>query len=626
MNILYEEDGGFKFATIVSDQTTSLQVDTQHGKRSKVKAAAVLLRFDDAIAAVQDTANALSEDIDIDFLWQCCGPEEFAFDTLAAEYFGHTASPAEAAAVLFRLHNAPMYFYKKGKGRYRAAPEDALKAALASEARKRHQAEEIAEYVAELEAGRLPEAFHADLERLIFQPDKQSLAYKALERVAAERHATPLRVLAQCGALGDIEQYHRRLFERAHFPEGTGFAPLPALPPLPDLPSADVAAFSIDDSETTEIDDAFSLTRNHDGSLRLGIHIAAPALQIGVGSALDEIALKRLSTVYMPGDKITMLPEPLIERFTLQAGGAVPALSLYLDVDGETFEVTHTETRVERIPILANLRHQDFEPLFNATTIAAGLLDFDYADELLWLWRFASTLEKKRLAAGANTTQFRDFNFVIQDGRVSISERQRGSPLDKLVAELMILVNSRWAELLMREGVAAIHRVQDNSKVRLSLEPGAHQGLGVANYMWASSPLRRAIDLLNQRQLIALVTGEVPPYAPRSPALAAAMRDFELAYDAYNAFQRNMERYWCLRYIEQEKIEQLDASVLRESLVRVETLPLVLRVPSLPQLDAGARVRLRVNRIDYLELECACKYEATLDAPSTAPSATPQAC
>lgn len=626
MNILYEEDGGLKFATIVSDQTTSLQVDTQHGKRSKVKAAAVLLRFNDAIIAVHNAAHSLAEEIDIDFLWQCSGPEEFAFDTLAAEYFGHTASPAEAAAVLFRLHSAPMYFYKKGKGRYRAAPEDALKAALASEERKRRQAEEIAAYVAELEAGRLPQAFLADLERLIFQPDKQSPAHKALERVAATQHSTPLRVLMQHGALGDIEHYHRKLFERAHFPDGTGFAPLPPLPPLPDLPSADVAAFSIDDAETTEIDDAFSLTRNADGSLRLGIHIAAPALQIGVGSALDEIALKRLSTVYMPGGKITMLPEPVLERFTLQAGGAVPALSLYVDVNAETFEITRSETRVERVPILANLRHQEFDPLFNETTIAAGLLDFDYADELLWLWRLASELEKKRQAAGANTTQFRDYNFVIDEGRVAISERQRGSPLDKLVAELMILVNSRWAELLTREGVAAIHRVQDNSKVRLSLDSGAHQGLGVAHYMWASSPLRRAIDLLNQRQLIALVTGEVPPYAPRSPALATAMRDFELAYDAYNAFQRSMERYWCLRYLEQERIEEIEASVLRESLVRVDTLPLVLRVPSLPQLDAGTRVRLRVNRIDYLELECACKYEATLDSPSAAAGATPQAC
>lgn len=625
MNILYEEDGGFKFATIVSDQTTSLQVDTQHGKRSKVKAAAVLLRFNDPIAAVHDAAQAYAADIDIDFLWQCCGPDEFGFDTLAAEYFGHAASPAEAAAVLFRLHNAPMYFYKKGKGRYRAAPEDALKAALASEERKRRQAEEIAAYVEELDRGQLPQAFVSDLERLIFQPDKQSLAYKALERVAATQHSTPLRVLVQCGALGDIEHYHRRLFERTHFPDGTDFAPTPTLPPLPELPAAEVAAFSIDDSETTEIDDAFSLTRNADGSMRIGVHIAAPALQIGVGSPLDEVALKRLSTVYMPGDKITMLPQSLIERFTLQAGGAVPALSLYLDVDAETFAISHSETRVERVPIVANLRHQEFEPLFNETTIAAGLLDFDYANELLWLWRFASDLEKKRQAAGANVTQFRDYNFFIDDGRVTISERQRGSPLDKLVAELMILVNSHWAAQLAREGVAAIHRVQDNAKVRLSLEPGAHQGLGVANYMWASSPLRRAIDLLNQRQLIALVSNELPPYAPRSPALATAMRDFELAYDAYNAFQRSMERYWCLRYLEQEKIETLDASVLRESLIRVETLPLVLRVPSLPQLDAGARVRVRINRIDYLELECACKYEATLDSPAAA-GATPQAC
>ena len=624
MNILYEEDGGFKLGSILADQTTSLQVETQHGKRSKVKAAAVLLRFAaPSMQELAEQAQAHAAAIDIDFLWQCCSAEEFSFLDLAVEYFGHTPTPAEAAAVLFRLHAAPMYFYKKGKGRYRAAPADALKAALASEERKRLQAERMAGFVAELEQGRLPADFHADLDELIYRPDKQSLPYKALERVADAAHTTPLRVLVQCGALADMEHYHRELFLREYFPHGTGFPPLEGLADVDSLPLAPVSAFSIDDAETTEIDDAFSLSRLANGDWRIGIHIAAPALLITPGSSLDQIALQRLSTVYMPGDKITMLPPEVVERLTLKAGSRVPALSMYVDVDQTTLALGNIESRVELVEIAANLRHETLEPLFNETAISAGKLDFEYAAELLLLWRLAGKLEDARVAAGASRTQFRDFNFKIDAGRVYISERLRGSPLDKLVSELMILVNSRWGEVLAQRNIAAIYRVQDNSKVRLSLTPGGHQGLGVSHYLWASSPLRRAVDLLNQRQLLALLRGETPAYAPGSEALGTALRDFELAYDAYAGFQRNMERYWCLRYLEQENISRLEASVIRESLVRIDSVPLILRVPSLPSLAPATRVLVTISKIDYLELNCACQFDAVL-ATEAEQAAAPQ--
>src|SRR5690606_2093820 len=86
---------------------------------------------------------------------------------------------------------------------------------------------------------------------------------------------------------------------------------------LEDLPLADVKAFSIDDAATTEIDDAFSVTPLSYGSFRIGIHIAAPALGITPGSPLDQAAARRLSTVYLPGHKITMLPEEVIQHYTL---------------------------------------------------------------------------------------------------------------------------------------------------------------------------------------------------------------------------------------------------------------------------------------------------------------------
>jgi len=385
-------------------------------------------------------------------------------------------------------------------------------------------------------------------------------------------------------------------------------------PPPPELPAGDAPAFSIDDAATTEIDDAFSVIFRPDGSVRLGIHIAAPGLGMAPDSDLGRIARSRPSTVYMPWRKITMLPDPVVERYTLGAGKTVPAVSLYLDVAADLAIRGH-ESRLELVPVVANLRHHDIEPLFNEATLAAGLADFPFRDELQRLWELATVLEAGRGKPSA-TPQQKDYNFIVDwaaessdgPGRIHIDERLRGSPLDKLVAELMIVANATWGALLRDAGIAAIYRAQSVGKVRMTTAPAAHEGLGVDCYAWSSSPLRRFVDLINQWQLIACLRGETPPYTARSAEFLAALRDFELTYAAYAEFQRGMERYWCLRWLRQEGQEQPTARVLRESLVRLEHLPLVLRAPSLPALDRGARVRLVIEEIDLLEAECRARF------------------
>ena len=177
----------------------------------------------------------------------------------------------------------------------------------------------------------------------------------------------------------------------------------------------------------------------------------------------------------------------------------------------------------------------------------------------------------------------------------------------------MIFANREWGRQLADSATAAIYRVQGNGKVRMSTVPAGHEGLGVAQYVWASSPLRRYVDLLNQRQIIALTRGETPPLQAGDEALLAAMRDFELTYEAYAEFQRAMERYWCLRWIVQENRSVLPGRVIRDNLVRLDELPLVLRVPSLPVLESGAGVELAVLDIDFLELTLRCEYRGRLE-------------
>lgn len=618
MNILYEEDGTYKVATVMTDNVTSLQVESPHGKRSKIKAATVVLKFSEPRPAeFLDQAHAAMAELDADFLWEFAGSEEFSFLDLAREYAGKEPDTVTAAAVLLTLHAAPMHFYKKGRGRFKPATPEALQSARAAQERKRQQAETIAGYVEELSQFRLPQAFHGQVERLLYKPDKNSLEYKALEQAAEETHLRQPHLLEKCGGIPSSHDYHLNRFLLENFPDGDGFPELPPPQVTADaLPLAEVAAFSIDDASTTEIDDAFSVRKLAEGRWQIGIHIAAPGL-MAPESAWDQVAQERLSTVYMPGSKITMLPEPVVEQFTLKAGEAPPALSLYMEVTEDGSQVGQVETRLERLPVAANLRHETLEPLFNRDTLYADNGDYPFRQELHLLWEVASQLERGRGKDDAKN-QFEDYNFVIENDRVSITERVRGTPIDKVVSELMIFANARWAEQLAKQEVAGIYRVQKGGKVRMTTAPGPHQGLGVEYYAWTTSPLRRFVDLLNQRQLIAMATGQAAPYAANHEGMLAAMRNFETAYEAYNTFQRQMERYWVLRYLLQEDTRQVTGTVVRENLVKVTGLPLTVKVPSLPDLPVGQSVTLDVGAIDLLELEVSCRFNTSTETKAVA--------
>ncbi len=608
MYVFFEDDGQFKAGTVLADNDTTLQVEAASGKRLKIKAAAVLLRFaEPSPSGFNADAHKLAQDLDPNFLWEVCADEEFGFADLAKEYFGRRPAPPEAAAVALALSAAPMYFYKRGKGRYRKAPPDALKAALASVERKKLEGERIATWSAELCAHRLPAGLRAKLPMLLHKPDKNALEWKALAAACDALQTNPLSLLAQCGAIPSSHDFHYDAFLAQAFPRGTTFPAWGTLPALPDLPTADVRALSIDDATTTEIDDAFSVRELANGHYEVGIHIAAPALAIPRGAPLDAIARERLSTVYMPGRKITMLPDTAIAAFTLAAGHTPPALSMYAEIEAEGTLIRH-ETRVNRVPIAANLRLDAIEDGF-ATGLRAPF-DPPWTAELRVLWKFAQAL-----SAGRGKADFPriDYSFYVDwdaapEGKVTIVPRPRGSPLDKLVSELMIFVNSTWGKLLANARAAGLYRTQANGKVKMSTRAAEHQGLGLAQYLWASSPLRRYSDLVNQRQVLAVVAGEKPPYAENDAELYAALADFEATYSIYAEFQNRMEHYWCLRWLLQEHVGETTGTVIRENIVRFDALPLVVRLADLPPHAPETRVRIGIGRIDLIAATLECRF------------------
>ncbi len=627
MHLIFEEDGHFKAGSILSETDATAQVEAASGKRSKIKAANILLRFaTPAPSEAMAEAETLAAELDADFLWEVAGADEFGFDQLAQEYYGHAPRPAESAALLMKLHASPIYFHKKGKGRYRPAPAETLAAAKAGQEKKRLAAERQAHLAAELAAFRLPPEYASLIPRILITPDKNTLEYKALEDAATATGLSQLRLIERCGAIPSTLDFHLATFLLEYFPRGTGFAEVAKPADLdksdpPELPRSDVRAFSVDDEATTEIDDALSIEWRADGSIRVGIHIAAPALGITPGSELDQVARERLSTIYYPGNKITMLPEALIHHYTLGETHDCPALSLYVDVASD-LRVLGTETRVEMVHIADNLRHETLEAQFNDDTLRnPAVPDYPYRRELEWLHDFAAVLEAGR--GKADTVDRVDYNFKLDGERISIVPRKRGSPVDKVVSELMIFANAHWGGWLAEKRVPGIYRAQASGKTRMTTAPDPHAGLGVDQYAWSTSPLRRYVDLTNQRQLISIVQGTDPVYPPRSEQLFSIVRDFELAYDAYNDFQRRLERYWMLRWLIQESVSVITASVIRDDLIRFDNLPMVTRASSVAGIAPGSKVKLAISAIDLLDISFHAEYLETIALPPDSTAVVP---
>ena len=619
MNIFYEESGQFKVAAIVQKNDATYQVDTQHGKRTKVKANNVFAEFDGDMAAFLENAQAQAADIDTDLLWEVCGEEEFSAEAIAEEYYGHAPTKTELAATLIALYAAPMYFYKKAKGVFKAAPEETLKQALAAIERKKQQDAQIDAWAEALKRGEMPSEIAADLKTILHAPDKQSLTYKAFTKAADALKTSAYELAKKTGGITSIPQYLQDGFEIKYFPKGTGFPDLP-LPEMPDLPKADVTAFSIDDESTTEVDDALSLTDLGNGMKRVGIHIAAPSLAIKLGDKMEKNIMERLSTVYFPGGKITMLPENWIAAFSLDAGAYRPAVSIYFDVDSE-FNVGEPTCKIEAVNIAENLRIQTIEPHFNAETglDEAGEMMFAHHQDLIWFYQFAIALQKARGKYEPDRAPQYDYSIELdEEGRVSVVRRERGSPIDMLVSEMMILANSTWAQMLHDNDLPGLFRVQPAGKVRMSTKSEPHIGMGVQHYGWFTSPLRRAADYINQKQLLSLIDDSAEPLFRQSDAeLFAALRDFDTAYAAYADFQRQMEAYWSLVYLQQQGTSELTSTILKEDLVRIEGLPLVTRATGIP-FDAlpKTQVLLKITELDPEKQFIALNYVKAVAPPA----------
>lgn len=643
MHILFDEAGKLLTGRLLSEAESSLQVELDSGKRVKVKAANALLRFEKpAPAQLMAAAGTLAESMELELAYEFAPEDEFGFADLAREYFSASAGTSEQVAALLCLQAAPHYFRRAGKGRYKkAAPEIVAQALAAIEKKKQVQAQ-VEAWAAELAAGTCPAPVRQQLYKILFKPDKNAPEYRAVVEAARSTHTAPLALLHNAGAIESAYQFHWQRFLFDQFPRGTGFPSLQAPAIAEELPLAAVQAFSIDDSHTTEIDDALSLQGLGSGSVTLGIHIAAPGLAVLPESPIDQVARSRLSTVYMPGHKITMLPDDVVQAYTLMAGRDCPAVSLYVTLDEATLEVRESRTALERVPIALNLRHDQLDDMITEAWLAGEASTHAPPAEiaalqptLAFLFGLARHLKAQREVVRGKPENFNrpDYTFRLEgvsgdeprgDEHVQIGTRKRGAPLDLMVAEAMILANSTWGNWLAECGVPGIYRSQASLmpgvKVRMGTKAQPHAGIGVKSYAWSTSPLRRYVDLVNQWQIIACArhgrtAALAAPFKPKDANLFSIISGFDAAYSAYNGFQNGMERYWTLKYLQQNEQSELTATLFRDNLVRADTLPLVLPVMGTENLPRGAHVRVRLGAIDEISLEVTGTVIERLDLP-----------
>ena len=651
MYALFEDAGKFQTGRILSEAESSAQIELESGKRLKAKSANILLKFDKPSPNVlMAEAAALSATIELDLAWEFAPSDEFSFQELAQEYFSDNATLAQQTAALISLFQAPHYFRRSGKGKFKKASADVLQQALAAIEKKKLIQQQIEAWALALGEGSCPEPIAAQLYKILFKPDKNAAEYKAVVEASRATHLAPLALLQKAGAITSAYEFHWQRFLFDNFPKGIGFPALEAHVIKNTLPTSTAQAYSIDDSQTTEIDDALSVQGLGTGEVVVGIHIAAPALALTPGHAIDQIARQRLSTVYMPGNKITMLPDHVVQSYTLQEGRDCPAVSLYLRVDESTLDILESETRVEQVFIAANLRHDMLDDVVTeawlanpATVLPAGknIPQMPHT-QLAFLYRLAQHRKAQREVVRGKPENFNrpDYNFRVitlddqapkGDERVEISQRHRGAPLDLMVAEAMILANSTWGQWLSDLGVPGIYRSQASLlpgvKVRMGTKALPHAGIGVPCYAWSTSPLRRYTDLVNQWQIIACAqhgntAALAAPFKPKDVDLFSIISAFEAAYSSYNGYQSSMERFWTLQYLQQNAVEEVEATVFKSfegepPMARADNLPLVLPVIGSGNLARGTRVLLRISGIDNISLDVHGQFIEVLQDAAT---------
>ncbi len=524
---------------------------------------------------IQEKRETLKQKIQLKILWETVEGEENprSAENLAELYFGSEVGFDEKAAVIRLLHEDRGYFRARGNG---FSPVDSKTVKMMEESRNQQELhkqreERFISWLSEGAKGEIPEGSSGFLEILkdFFIFENQSGKFKQAQSLLKKGKLADLdaafNILVKCGIFHQRENlFLKRYRVPQKFPEKVeSEAQERVTEPLPIGDYLDLSGlnlFSIDEETTTDIDDALSFEKLQTGC-RVGVHIADAALLIKKDSLMDKEAYARSTSIYLPDEKISMLPDSITEKASLVKGEDRPALSVLATFDQignlVSWEIKETLVKVKR-----KLSYQEADRLI------------DEEEALSSLYHLACSFKNKRVQDGALVLQFPkvDISANRATGEISIKPMSFKSKSQVLVSEWMVLANYLAGLYCYENKIPTLYRIQDppsqifptkdgdwvnlyrQRKVirrgEISTHPSPHFGLGLKVYSQMSSPIRRYSDLVVHRQLKAFLRGNPLSYQTEDLEMIRAYS--ERWIEISDLVERESKRYWLLNYLERK--------------------------------------------------------------------------
>jgi exoribonuclease-2 len=570
--------------------------------------------------------------IDLEELWELLVQEnqDLTVQEMAELWFGDP-NPDAVAAMGMVLRDDRLLFKEKDRRWVPNPPEVVaqLQEQRQRELDRRRELEEAAAWLQALWEGRqaaAPES-QAQLLDLLRQmavlgpegPDwPQGKAY--LEKAGLNPQEAPFRLLVRLGVFSEDENldFYRLEIPREFSPGALDQSRRLSRERFPDPFAArredlrELEAFTIDGERTRDFDDAITLEEDT-GGWRLGIHIADVASLVAAQSPLDLDAQERGTSIYLPEQRLAMLPEEISEGIlSLLATQERFALSFLVTLS-DVGEVQDWTICPSLIKVRRRFTYQEVDQLLPRDRTLAALA------------RLTSLLRERRLAQGAYELRLPEVWVIFPaQGDLQVAVEDQETPSRQMVAEAMVLANRLAAQFLAEHDTPAIYRTQPEprepirheegktllelwqdrrklSRVVMDLKPQPHWGLGLPQYTLATSPIRRYLDLVTHRQLLAAVTGTSLPYGPEDLEKIVAV--IEPAMRRAGLLKTRRLRYWLLKYLAARVGQKKEALVLeaiphRYRLVFPDLLLEVpLAAPATLKLAPGDTILVRLDKV-----------------------------
>jgi exoribonuclease II len=593
---------------------------------------------------LRNQISAHTQTINLQELWELVREEEdaeFSWEELAGFLLASPDNPAATAAVLDALLSQGLYFKEKKAGifvpRDTKSIEDTLYQQQVAQERMRAQ-EAFLGWVKE----RLADAASASPPPAASERQLDLLKGLALHGEFYERKTQALRLMEEIGfrskghpwdvafqllvTLGIWQEDEELSLLRYQIPTRFSAEVLAAAADTPEFtPGQDsyrdltaLLTFTIDDADTTEIDDALSVSEEN-GVTLIGIHITDASCFVPLDGLVDKAALTRGTTVYLPRGKLPMLPPILSEeRASLVAGAVRPTLSFFARVD-DADQLRAEEICRGFIRVGRRLSYAEADTLLRSEERHVC------ASALRRLAQLAQVRKSLRVAQGAVIIEGDEVKIKVDDGEISVAVLANDSPSRSLVSECMILANEMAAQYCRKHHLPALYiaqpphdepvpavtafptqRVYVHAARRLMKPsqigtiPAPHTALGLAVYTQVTSPLRRYHDLQMQHQIKHHLEFGTPFFAEERLQVIAASAQESTA--AAKRCERESTRYWLLRFLETQKGQIVSGQVVREqngrSFIELDDTLLVVPVSASPPLPLGTAVQVVIGHVD----------------------------